>query len=435
MRSGPTASFAVQMFRDSRSMSARHQAPQTPGTSVPDQSLASLFRRFIGFGSLAWGGPVAQIAMLRRELVDRERWISSERFNRTLAVYQALPGPEAHELCVYFGYLARGRIGGVVAGLGFMLPGLLLMLLFSWFYVNVGIASPWFLAAFAGCQAGVLALIVRAVHRIGSHALTDRWLAAISVLALFGALAGIHFAAVLPVAGIAYFLVARGRHGWAIALIVVVVGSIAGYALTSGAGEERPPRAESAPSAAGVGGQVSPVELAGSGVRAGLLTFGGAYTAIPFLQEDAVENGGWMTSRTFLDGVALSGILPAPLIIFSTFVGYVAGGLVGGLAMTAGIFAPAFLFTLVGHRHLERLVEHRATHAVLDGITAGVVGLIGATTLLLAPVAIRGVAGAAIFGLALISLYAWRAGAIVPAVVTVAGGLGLLLFGVFGLSG
>ncbi len=91
--------------------------------AMPPQTYGRLFRRFLGFGLLAWGGPVAQIAMLRRELVDREHWISSERFNRTLAVYQALPGPEAHELCVYFGYLARGRIGGILAGLGFMLPG------------------------------------------------------------------------------------------------------------------------------------------------------------------------------------------------------------------------------------------------------------------------------------------------------------------------
>src|SRR5262245_7853722 len=96
--------------------------------AIQPQSYAQLLRRFLRFGFLAWGGPVAQIAMIRRELVDEEQWISNERFNRTLAIYQVLPGPEAHELCVYFGYLARGRIGGLLAGLGFMLPGFLLML-------------------------------------------------------------------------------------------------------------------------------------------------------------------------------------------------------------------------------------------------------------------------------------------------------------------
>ena len=174
-------------------------------------------------------------------------------------------------------------------------------------------------------------------------------------------------------------------------------------------------------------------ELLASGLRAGLLTFGGAYTAIPLLQEDAVERNGWMTNQTFLDGVALSGILPAPLIIFSTFVGYLAGGPLGALAMTVGVFAPAFLITLVGHRPLERVVEHRATHALLDGVTAGVVGLIAAASLVLAPVAITGPGGAAIFAAALVSLYLWRSGLVVAAMVAGAGVAGLLLFGVIGL--
>src|SRR5215211_4971630 len=110
----------------------------------PRESYSKLFLRFLRFGFLAWGGPVAQIAMIRRELVDEEHWISNERFNRTLAIYQVLPGPEAHELCVYFGYLARGRMGGLLAGLGFMLPGFMLMLVLSWFYVRYGITNPSF---------------------------------------------------------------------------------------------------------------------------------------------------------------------------------------------------------------------------------------------------------------------------------------------------
>src|SRR5688572_27819229 len=109
---------------------------------IPHQPLGALFLRFLRFGALAWGGPVAQIAMLKSELVDEERWITPEKFNRVYAVYQLLPGPEAHELCVYFGTLARGRLGGLLAGLGFMLPGLVLMLGLSWFYVRYGITTP-----------------------------------------------------------------------------------------------------------------------------------------------------------------------------------------------------------------------------------------------------------------------------------------------------
>ena len=108
--------------------------------NVPHESYLRLFLRFLRFGLLAWGGPVAQIAMIRQELVEEEKWIPNARFNRVLAVYQALPGPEAHEMCVYFGMIARGRFGGFLAGLGFMLPGFLLMFVLSWFYLKYGIS-------------------------------------------------------------------------------------------------------------------------------------------------------------------------------------------------------------------------------------------------------------------------------------------------------
>ena len=126
--------------------------------NVPHESYLHLFLRFLRFGLLAWGGPVAQIAMIRQELVEEEKWIPNARFNRVLAVYQALPGPEAHEMCVYFGMLARGRLGGFLSGLGFMLPGFLLMFALSWFYLKYGLNSPFFAAFFFGCQAAVLPL-------------------------------------------------------------------------------------------------------------------------------------------------------------------------------------------------------------------------------------------------------------------------------------
>ena len=109
---------------------------RTDDADVPALSLTALFLKFLGFGALAFGGPVAQIAMLRAALVEDERWITPARFNRLLAVLQVLPGPEAHELCVHLGMIARGRLGGIVAGLGFMLPGFMLMLVAGWLYVD-----------------------------------------------------------------------------------------------------------------------------------------------------------------------------------------------------------------------------------------------------------------------------------------------------------
>ena len=162
-----------------------------PEAVPPTLTYFQLFMRFLKFGFLAWGGPVAQVAMLRRELVNEERWISSERFNRLLAVMQVLPGPEAHELCVHLGMRAKGRLGGVLAGLAFMLPGFLLMLALSWLYFRMDIAGTALGAAFLGVQAAVIALIVRAVHRIGEHILVDRWLWAIAIVAALASAAGV----------------------------------------------------------------------------------------------------------------------------------------------------------------------------------------------------------------------------------------------------
>ena len=214
--------------------------------SVPRLSLWQLVLRFLRFGSLAWGGPIAQIAMLRRELVDEERWVGSDRFNRTLAVYQVLPGPEAQELCIYFGMLTRGRLGGFLAGLSFLLPGFLLMLALSWWYVEIGMHAPVFAAAFAGAQAAVVALVARGLHRIGSRVLTDVTLVAIAVAAFGAAALGLHFAVPLAVGAVAYPLARRGYRLIAFVLIgALLVGAVAlalnaGPAIRRGPGQ-RPP--------------------------------------------------------------------------------------------------------------------------------------------------------------------------------------------------
>jgi len=176
-----------------------------------------------------------------------------------------------------------------------------------------------------------------------------------------------------------------------------------------------------------VRGQPSLVELLISGLRGGMLTFGGAYTAIPFLQRDAVVTGAWMTNAQFLDGLALSGLLPAPLIIFSTFVGYLGGGLAGALVMTAGIFVPAFAFSLLGHDYFERMVHHPRLRFFLDGVTAGVVGLIAATTVGLMRAGLTTVTTVAIFAVALGVLFRWNSKFLIPLVIAGAALVGLLV--------
>src|SRR5215204_2324962 len=151
-----------------------------PASSPQGDSPISIFLRFLRFGALAWGGPAAQIAMIKRECVDEEGWVSEETFKKTLAVYQVLPGPEAHELCVYFGRIRGGRLGALLAGLGFMLPGFALMLALSIFYVEANLAGHLD-ELFYGLTAAVGAIVARAVVRLSRTFVTDVPLALIAV--------------------------------------------------------------------------------------------------------------------------------------------------------------------------------------------------------------------------------------------------------------
>jgi chromate transporter len=376
--------------------------------------------------------------MIRQEIVEDEKWISREQFNRVLAVYQVLPGPEAHELCVHFGMLSGGRIGGFLAGLGFMLPGFVLMFLLSAAYAS-GLRSAVFNAFFLGIQPAVVALIVRAVHRIGQHAVTNRWLFAIATVAGIAHFVGTSFWVTLPLAGLVYLFSLRKSYAAAAmvgVLLLVGIVFLSGFEITPEGVQVSPLTGIEAnrvgPPAPGEDATTETMSrpplfrLFISGLRAGLLTFGGAYTVLPFLQHDAVAIGRWMTDRQFLDGVALSGILPAPFIIFSTFVGYLGGGPIGSLLLTIGIFLPAFSFTLVGHWLLERIIGNRMIHTFLEGVTAGVVGLIGATTITLFRVGVRDLATFLIFSVALFTLYRWKAKGAVAVVCLTAGIVGLV---------
>jgi chromate transporter len=321
----------------------------------------SIFLRFLKFGALAWGGPAAQIAMIKHECVDEERWVSEESFKKTLAVFQILPGPEAHELCVYFGRLRGGKLGGFLAGLGFMLPGFLLMLGLSTLYVEANLAGHLD-ELFYGLSTAVGAVVARAVVRLSRTFVTDVPLALIAVVSFALTLfAEANFVLVLLGAGLAYELWTnagrwtRRAHSLSLgpAVLVVLAGTVT-VSLTA--------------------------TIFWEGLKAGLLTFGGAFTVIPFLQQSSVDVHHWLTDSQFVDGLAMSGVLPAPLIIFSTFVGYVAGGITGALVMTLGIFLPAFVFPIFFHRQLVAVAENVRLHPFLLGVAAGVIGLIASVT-------------------------------------------------------
>jgi chromate transporter len=379
---------------------ARHAAYDPP---------RAIFLRFLKFGALAWGGPAAQIAMIKRECVDEERWVGEETFKKTLAVYQVLPGPEAHELCVYFGRIRGGKLGGFLAGLGFMLPGFLLMLALSVLYVEADLAGHLD-ELFYGLTAAVGAVVARALVRLSRSFITDVPLAVLAAAA-FGltVFASASFALVLLGAGLAYELWTNASR-WTrqaqwfapspAAIIATTIGALT-FSLTA--------------------------EIFWEGLKAGLVTFGGAFTVIPYLHDAAVDGQHWLTDAEFVDGLAMSGVLPAPLIIFSTFVGYLAGGVGGGLAMTLGIFLPAFVFPIFFHRWLVAIAENPRIRPFLLGVAAAVIGLIAAVTVEILDTSIVDAPTAVLAMAAFVALNRWHGKLTVVAVVLGSGIVGVVL--------
>jgi chromate transporter len=320
-----------------------------------------------------------------------------------------LPGPEAHELCVYFGRIRGGKLGGFLAGLGFMLPGFFLMLALSVLYVEVDLADHLD-ELFYGLTAAVGAIVARALVRLSRSFITDIPLALLAVAAFaLTVFASASFALVLLAAGLAYEVWTnasrwtRRTHSFALTpgtLLAVATGALT-FSLTA--------------------------EIFWEGLKAGLVTFGGAYTVIPYLHGTAVDGQHWLTDGEFVDGLAMSGVLPAPLIIFSTFVGYIAGGLGGGLAMTVGIFIPAFVFPIFFHRWLVAVAENPRIRPFLLGVAAGVIGLIAAVTVDILDASVVDVPTALLAVAAFLALNRWHGKLTIVAVVLSCGLAGVAL--------
>ncbi|MFM1874227.1 MAG: hypothetical protein RL398_3649, partial [Planctomycetota bacterium] len=271
------------------------------------------------------------------------------------------------------GTVARGRLGGLVAGLGFVLPGLLMVLLASWLLQGSQPLPPMVLAAFAGMQCVVVALVARAAWRLGKSVIvadSTLW----PVLLAAAALSFLQAPFWVTLVGGGVYAALHGRP--LLRLMMLPIWGLVGLSLTTSGLPAPDPEATlhlaTAP---------DPTQLAASGLRAGLLTFGGAYTAIPFLQQDAVGPHGWMTLAEFQDGLAVSGMIPSPLIVFGAWVGWAGGGLGGALLVAVAIFLPAFILPLLLHDVLERIAAAPRLHRLLEGVTAAVCGMIGEVAL------------------------------------------------------
>ncbi|KAL9104806.1 MAG: hypothetical protein Q9163_000304 [Psora crenata] len=368
-------------------------------SNAPKLSLIRLFWYFFyHFGLFAWGGPVAQIALIKEKIVVKERWITLARFQRVFAVYQILPGPEAAELCMFFGCLSAGRIGGIVAGLGFILPGFILMLVASYLYTLAGFENKYFNASFRALQPIVAAMIFKATHKIADHSVVkhgtkkvDPFLVIAAICTAINSTLRLNIFISLGLYGVIYMFIARRLWIPAATLFILQYVGYAIYVVFRGV-----PSPVSL--ALGVAKTPSLINLFVLGLVAGALSFGGAYTAIPFVQVEAVLKGGWLPQQVFIDCIAIGNVLPAPLVIFATFVGFQGGKVDGGLGgafagaviITLGMFFPCFLFTIAGHSLLEKLVHNKFLASFFDGLCGAVIGVIAVISFQILRASIQG---------------------------------------------
>jgi chromate transporter len=382
-------------------------------------SFEEAFRFWLKLGFISFGGPAGQIAIMHRELVEQRRWISEKRFLHALNYCMLLPGPEAQQLATYIGWLMHRSWGGVVAGALFVLPSLFILIALSWVYVVFG-DVPLVAGIFYGIKPAVAAIVLQAVHRIGSKSLRNPlkapvpWaVAVISFMAI--AVLGVPFPWVVLSAALTGWLCARyapgqfaagGAHGPASAvhapaliddntptpaharykksrlLAVLVIGAVL-WLLPMGALVVWQ----------GWGGALT--QMSWFFTKAALLTFGGAYAVLPYVYQGAVEQFGWLTGPQMIDGLALGETTPGPLIMVVAFVAFVGGwtkevlgpdALFQGAALAALLvtwftFLPSFIFILAGGPLVES--THGKIHftAPLAAITAAVVGVIASLAL------------------------------------------------------
>jgi chromate transporter len=365
-------------------------------SAEPQVSLHELTAQSFKVGVLGFGGPAGQIALMHRIFVDEKKWLDEERYLHALNYCMLLPGPEAQQLAVYAGWILNGVRGGLIAGTLFVLPGAIIVFALSWLYAAHA-DIPSVAAIFYGVKIAVVAIVAEAVARIGQRALKGRG-------ALFIAIAA---------------FVALFFFGAPFPLVIVAAAAVGAFRAArdtdrSRAGENpaqsgsppprgRSDRARSTPqilwtalawgflwlmpliaSLLLLGGDHLLTRVGFLFSELAVVTFGGAYAVLAYLQQQAVDVEGWLTAGQMIDGLGLAETTPGPLILVNQFVGFLAGWNAGGFGLAAAAaamaswqtFAPSFVWIFAGAPFAERLRENRYAQGALAAITAAVLGVI-----------------------------------------------------------
>jgi chromate transporter len=371
-------------------------------------SFGQALRVWLRVAALSFGGPAGQIAVMHRIVVEEKRWIGEARFLHALSYCTLLPGPEAQQLAIYIGWLMHRTRGGIVAGVLFVLPGVISIMALSYVYAGWGRVGA-VVALFFGLKSAVLAVVLQAVVRVGSRALKNRMLVGIAAAAF---IAIFFFGVPFP-----FIILAAGLVGWLGERVGSPLFRVGGHGSGHGKGladadsllgEELPEHAKAtiagARRAAAVwlvlwlvpvlallatlGSTSTFSQIAIFFSEMAVVTFGGAYAVLAYVAQQAVEHYHWLRPGEMLDGLGMAETTPGPLIMVTQFVGFMAAyrdpgtlspmlaGTLGGLLTTWVTFTPCFLWIFLGAPFIEALRDNKALSGALAAITAAVVGVI-----------------------------------------------------------
>ena len=375
----------------------------------PPGQLRPLVRYFLRLGFLGFGGPVALVGQMERELVSERGWLTAEQMREAIAVCQSLPGPLAIQVGIFISYLRGGFWGAWAGGWAFIAPNFLIVTAIAALYAHLG-ELRLVTAIFYGVSPAVIALILHSCWRLARLGMED-WLQWTLTAACFAI-------TVLLQAEVAVLFMGAGLLG------TLYYGSLARRSASSTALALLP----AAPAA--VGAPVSVTSAAGKlllfFLKAGALTFGSGLVIVPFLQEGVVHQYGWLGQRDFLIAVAVGMISPGPVVITATFVGYLVAGFPGALAATIGIFLPSFVLVLLAAPLLARYRANPNVQGFVKGAYAAAIGTILGACLLLGKVAIGDWLTVLVGLVSLAALFRWRVNN--PLLMAATAAIGLIAF-------
>jgi chromate transporter len=359
-------------------------------TTTEPGRIGELVRYFLRLGCLGFGGPVALVGQMERELVDDKQWLTKEQMREAIAICQSLPGPLAIQVGIYVSYLRGGFWGAWAGGWAFILPNFIIVVALGALYIYLGDLQP-VTAIFYGVSPAVIALILHSCYRLAKLGMEDwlQWTIAVICLAV----------TVILQAEVALLFIAAGVVG------ILYYGSL--FKRTPAALTVTVPvLAQLVPSTASSGSILGKLML--FFLKAGSLTFGSGLVIVPFLEQGLVQQFGWLDQRQFLIAVAIGMISPGPVVITATFVGYLVAGFWGSVVSTLGIFLPSFLLVLIAAPLLARHRGNPNVQGFVKGAYAAAIGTILGACILLGRIAIGDWLTALIGIVSLAILFRWK---------------------------